>query len=69
MGILAKDASYTDLPTDFNSKTCTIIDGMTIVQAIGRPDTAYTFGNFLDAYVKSNGHNSSRIVIVFDHHR
>ncbi|CAM1319292.1 Uncharacterised protein g7165 [Pycnogonum litorale] len=69
MNILSKDASQPDLPISDIVKTCTIIDGMAVVQSIGKPTAAVTFGDLADVFVncvKSHGRNSDRVDILFD---
>ena len=63
-GVTQPTLNVTDTPT------CTIIDGMALVQAIGKPPNATTFGDLADVFttcVTSNFSNHcTRIDIVFD---
>ncbi|KAF3854292.1 hypothetical protein F7725_022347 [Dissostichus mawsoni] len=54
-------------------RTCTIIDGMALVRAMGKPHNASTFGEYADVFtqrVASNLHgNVTRVDIVFDRYQ
>lgn len=50
--ILADDHEVQELPPS-NEKTCIVLDAMALVQAIGKPSNATTFGDLADVYCKS----------------
>lgn len=53
-------------------KSCLLIDGQALVQAIGKPAEATTFGDLADVYVKSvlkKGDSFGRVDILFDRYR
>jgi len=58
-----------ELPTTDNT-TCVVIDGMALVQAIGKPAKAKTFGDLADIFTKnvfkSFSATCTRIDVVFD---
>ena len=64
-----EDVSVETLPTT-ELKTCTIIDGQALVQAIGKPTGSKTFGDLSDAFsnvVYSHfRQRCSRVDVVFD---
>jgi len=53
-----------------NLKTCVIIDGQALVQAIGKPANTHNFGQFADRFVASVfshfSQSCSRVDVVFD---
>ena len=67
--IIAHGVIQKGLPATPYLKTCTIIDGMALVQALGKPSGLQTFGQLADLFidiVKSNGNLSNRIDVLFD---
>jgi len=67
--ILAHGVIQKDLPVTPDLNTCTIIDGMALVQALGKPAGLRTFGELADSFidtVKSHGNLSDRIDVLFD---
>ena len=67
--ILAHDVIQKDLLVTPDLNTCTIIDGMALVQALGKPAGLRTFGELADSFidtVKSHGNLSDRIDVLFD---
>ena len=67
--ILQAGATETELRPS-SMRTCTIIDGMALVRAMGKPQHASTFGEYADVFtqrVTSNlDGNFTRVDIVFD---
>ena len=67
--ILADDHAVKDIPPP-EQLTCIIIDGMALVQSIGKPSTATTFGDLADVFcacVLQHLHGMcSRVDVVFD---
>ena len=56
-----------------NDNTCVIIDGMALVQSIGKPTTANTFDELADVYCRAvfrhfNG-NCMRVDVILDCYR
>lgn len=51
-------------------KTCVLIDGHALIQALGKPHGCQTFGDYADVFIKSLtkyfGENTKRVDIVFD---
>lgn len=71
MTILVGDKALTNLPAT-DRPTCVIIDAMALVQSIGKPHGASTFGDLADIYihsVKSHFKKASRVDVVFDTYR
>ncbi|KAF3835485.1 hypothetical protein F7725_028043 [Dissostichus mawsoni] len=70
--ILQAGAKETELSPSV-MRTCTIIDGMALVRAMGKPHNASTFGEYADVFtqrVASNLHgNVTRVDIVFDRYQ
>jgi len=67
--IFAHGVIQKDLPVTPDVNTCTIIDGMALVQALGKPAGLRTFGELADSFidtVKSHGNLSDRIDVLFD---
>lgn len=67
--ILTKGSSYNQLPVS-STETCTIIDGMAAVQAMGNRIGAKTFGEWSDSFqrfaVSHYSERCTRVDIVFD---
>ncbi len=53
--------------------TCTIIDAMALVRAIGKPHGSHTFGNLADAFIQSVkchlSETCTRVDVVFDQYK
>jgi hypothetical protein len=71
--ILDDGHSVPELPEPCDLPTCCIIDGMALVQSIGKPQGSTTFGDLAAVFTKAVlGHfsqNCTRIDVVFDHYR
>ena len=56
-----------------NDNTCVFIDGMALVQSIGKPTTANTFGELADVYCRSvfrHFHGTCKTLdVIFDSYR
>ena len=70
--ILADRHTLSILPVVEGKATCCIIDGMAMVQSIGKPATCKTFGDLADVFVKVVHSNLSdrcpRVDVAFDHY-
>ncbi len=71
MHILADPLTVNKLPpTDADEQTCTIIDAMAVIQAIGSKTNAKTFREFVDqvtdSMFKHLSYSCNRVDIVFD---
>lgn len=70
--ILQAGAKGTELSPSIVS-TCTIIDGMALVRAIGKPPNALTFGDYADIFMQNvTGYlhgNITRVDLVFDQYQ
>ena len=57
---------------DSEAKACLLIDGPALIQAIGKPDRAKTFGDLSDVFCRNIWNNFgsvySRTDVVFDHY-
>lgn len=63
--------SCKDLPSGNYDKSCHLFDGMALIQGLGKPTNAKTFGeyaNILKAIVFKNKYNAERIDFVLDHY-
>ncbi|KAG1682026.1 Sprouty-related, EVH1 domain-containing protein 2 [Nymphon striatum] len=70
--ILADEYTETCLPAANGKSTCCIIDGMALVQSIGKPARCTSFGDLADTFVRSV-HSSltdscTRVDVPFDHY-
>ena len=67
---LLSDAYVVNELPPANDNTCVIIDGMALVQSIGKPTTANTFGELADVYCRSvfrHFHGTcKRVDVIFD---
>ena len=70
--LLEEDVRVETLPTT-ELKTCTIIDGQAMAQAVGRPAGSETFGDLSDAFSDAVFNNfcerCTRVDVVFDGYR
>lgn len=68
--VLEEGVTYENLPPANGMPTCTIIDGQALVQAIGKPKGAKTFGDLADVFVHSvfkfAKDDCKRVDVVFD---
>ena len=55
---------------EVDKKTCVIIDGHALIQALGKPVGCQTFGEYADVFVKTVtrhfGQHTTRVDVVFD---
>lgn len=69
--ILSRDAVKKEFPVE-REKTCIIVDGMALVQAIGKPQDVSTFGEYADTFkrcISSYFNTSDRVDVVFDRYQ
>ena len=70
--ILTDSLKHTELPPS-STRTSTLIDGMALVQAIGKPTTAKTFGDLANIFCisvfKHFSETCKRIDLIFDTYR
>jgi len=70
--ILEGSHSQKELSNVDNMKTCCIIDGMAMVQSIGKPADSKSFGDLADVFVRGvHSHISNtctRVDVAFDHY-
>ena len=69
--VLTKNVKYVSSVT-LREKAALIIDGFALVAAIGKPETAKSFGEYADCFVSAvlrKGSGCSRIDVVFDRYR
>ena len=66
---ILEEGQVQNRPPKHDGKSCTIIDAMALVQAIGRPKEAKTFGDLSDTIVMNifkNFEFSTRVYVIFD---
>lgn len=67
--LMARLTTPTDIP-NANMKTCVLIDGHALIQALGKPPGCQTFGDyagvFMNSVTKHFGDNTTRCDVVFD---
>ena len=63
------DVSMTSLPAS-DTPTCTIVDGMALIQAMGKAKEIKTFGEYAEHFVRAKNNNfqspCTRVDVVFD---
>ena len=72
LSLLGEDVSHTNLPKS-QASTCIIMDGMTMVQALGKPKGAETFGDYASIFSVAINANfrdlHNRVDVVFDSYK